>query len=677
MTVPLRGAAQPAPALRSILALHLAALLAGIALGDARPAVPGPATGGAVGAFLLAAILHRRPAAATALLLACTLSAGASLPRRWTAPPPASDLTRALCDQPPCDAPVRATITGTIDRAPGPASGGTRIVLRAEEVARGARRARVTGRVRLHVRERTTDFRAGDRIRVLAPLRAPRRYRNPGSPDVPRILAREGIRRLAAVDSARDIVLLPSRRDQGSGIEAIRARLSSFIERVAPDRVGVLEALLLGEQGRIGPELRDAYARTGVAHILSVSGLHVALVALLTAGVLGALLRRVSFMAAGGQGRRWALAGGMAAAWGYALLAGGQAPGLRAATMAGAIAAAAIARRRGDAWNGLLVAAGWLALADPARLFQIGAQLSFLSAAWLVLAWRAIAPAAGDAPEIPGLPRALLARAGRWARASVAITLGVTLATAPIQANAFGRISLVAPLANLIAVPLCGSVAVPLLLAAAACVPLCEPLAALCVRAAATAVSLSTAAVETLARLPWASIRVPRLTAAEAAACVVLAFALPACRRTVGGAHARPARAISILAALFLLADVAAVFLVSRPTETLRITFLDVGQGDAALLETPEGERMLVDAGPAFRLPGGARFDAGEAAVAPVLRARRIGRIDVLAISHPDADHAGGAAAILDRFDVGELWYPAGAQRAPAMADILRAARSR
>ncbi len=550
-----------------------------------------------------------------------------------------------------------------------------------EEAARGTRRARVKGLVRLHVRHPTADFRAGDRIRILATLRAPRRYRNPGTPDVPRILAREGIRRLAAVDSARDIVLLPSRRDRGSRIEAIRARLSAFIGRVTPDQAGVLEALLLGEQGRIEPALRDAYARAGVAHVLSVSGLHVALVALLVAGILGALLRRVSFISAGGHGKRWALAGGMAAAWGYAVLAGGQAPGLRAATMAGALAAAAIARRRGDAWNGLLIAAGWLALAQPTVLFQIGAQLSFLSAAWLVLAWRAITPSAGDPRELPGLRRPLHARAalaaGRWVRTSIAITLGVTLATGPIQANAFGRISLVAPLANLIVVPLCGSVAVPLLLAAAAAFPVYEPMAALCARAAAIAVALSTAAVEALAGLPWASLRAPRVTPAESAAFIVLAFALPACRRRTGGAHARPARAAAILAALFLLADVAAARLFARAPETLRVTFLDVGQGDAALLETPEGERLLVDSGPAFRLPGGARFAAGETAVAPALRARRIGRLDVLAISHPDADHAGGAVTILDRFDVGEIWYPAGAERAPAMAAILRAARSR
>jgi hypothetical protein len=97
-----------------------------------------------------------------------------------------------ICDARDCDAPARVTIVGTINAPPRPALGGTRIVLGVEEVARDGRRARATGQARVQVREETTDFSAGDRIRLLATLRAPRRYRNPGCADVPRMLAREG-----------------------------------------------------------------------------------------------------------------------------------------------------------------------------------------------------------------------------------------------------------------------------------------------------------------------------------------------------------------------------------------------------------------------------------------------------------------------------------------------------
>ncbi|MEX2221556.1 MAG: ComEC/Rec2 family competence protein, partial [Candidatus Rokuibacteriota bacterium] len=108
-----------------------------------------------------------------------------------------------------------------------------------------------------------------------------------------------------------------------------------------------------------------------------------------------------------------------------------------------------------------------------------------------------------------------------------------------------------------------------------------------------------------------------------------------------------------------------------RPTETmLRVTFLDVGQGDAALIELPEGPRLLVDGG-----PGGARrFDVGERVVAPFLWNRPLARLDVVALSHWDADHSGGLAAVLTRFHVGEFWETGRPPAGPAetLAALIR-----
>jgi competence protein ComEC len=585
-----------------------------------------------------------------------------------------------LCDAGACGVPARVALTGVIDASPRPVAGGTRLRIAAEEIEWRGRRARVTGRVRIHVREETPEFRRGDRVRLRATLRPPRGYRNPGCADIPRILGREGIRRLGSVNASRDVALLDAAGRQ-AGLEVLRARLSAFLARTSPAEHGVLEALLLGEQGRIPAGVRDAYARAGVAHVLSVSGLHVALVALGTAGLAGALLRRAPRLAAGGHARHAALAAGMAAAWGYALLAGSQAPGLRSAAMAAALAAAAIARRRGDPRHALLLAAAWVALGDPARVFQIGTQLSFLSTAWLVLRWRDVAGPPAAHEEGPNL-RARVRRAGRgllrWARASVAISLGVTFVTLPIQGAAFGQVSLAAPIANLLVVPLEGSVAVSCLLLGAAALPAWEPLASALVHAAAAAVTLSTRFVLWLGPHPWAVLQTPVLSPPEGAAWMLLGFLLPLAplvpRAAPGGRRRRRAAAacVLVLAAGFGLR-------LARPDAppALRVTFLDVGQGDAALIETPEGSRILVDSGPAFHARGGVPLDAGASAVAPALRARGIRRIDVLAITHPDSDHAGGAVTLLERFRVGEVWHPAGAERASAMRAVTRAARAR
>jgi ComEC/Rec2-related protein len=421
---------------RSALGLYLAALLGGILAGDALPSLCGPALLSAP-AMLVAALWQRRRASFSIgwLTLGC-LAAGAALPARWTAPLPPSDLTRVLCEgRADCDEPVRVTLAGTLDAHPRPGNGNTRLYLSVEDVIRDARRAPVRGRVRVRVGGETPGLRAGARVLLQARLRAPRRYRNPGCADLPRALARQGIHRAAAVASARDVVPLASRSARRAGFAAARERLSGFFRRRTPEEAPVLAALLLGEGGRIGPSLRDAYARAGVAHVLAVSGLHVAIVAMTVAALLRGVLGVSTRLLAGGAAWRIALLGGTAAAWGYALLAGGREPGLRAAGMAATLVAAALVRRRGDVWYALLLAAAGLTLGDPARVFQPGVQLSFLSVAGLLGFWRL--PRRGQ--DGSGRVGRLARWAVRWALASMRASVGATLATLPVQASLSSR----------------------------------------------------------------------------------------------------------------------------------------------------------------------------------------------------------------------------------------------
>jgi competence protein ComEC len=663
---------------RSALGLYLAALLGGILAGDALPSLCGPALLSAP-AMLVAALWQRRRASFSIgwLTLGC-LAAGAALPARWTAPLPPSDLTRVLCEgRADCDEPVRVTLAGTLDAHPRPGNGNTRLYLSVEDVIRDARRAPVRGRVRVRVGGETPGLRAGARVLLQARLRAPRRYRNPGCADLPRALARQGIHRAAAVASARDVVPLASRSARRAGFAAARERLSGFFRRRTPEEAPVLAALLLGEGGRIGPSLRDAYARAGVAHVLAVSGLHVAIVAMTVAALLRGVLGVSTRLLAGGAAWRIALLGGTAAAWGYALLAGGREPGLRAAGMAATLVAAALVRRRGDVWYALLLAAAGLTLGDPARVFQPGVQLSFLSVAGLLGFWRLPRRGENGSGRVGRLAR----WAVRWALASMRASVGATLATLPVQASLFGQVSLVGPLGNLVALPLLGGLAVPTLLAAAAALPGSEEVAGWLVRLAALAVRAAGGWVAWLASFRGAAAQVPPPTPLQAAAWLALVFALP---RAFARRESRPALplraravAVAVAALLVLLAEAIGGAWRPAPPSALRVTFLDVGQGDATLLETPEGEHILVDAGPAFTWPGGGGFDAGARAVAPTLRANRIRRIDLLVISHPDADHAGGAPAILDRFEVGEIWIPAPASGADGLRPIFEAAELR
>lgn len=463
-------------------------------------------------------------------------------------------------------------------------------------------------------------------------------------------------------------------------IARARRRTAAALRREAPREAPVLEALLLGDRSRIPPSIRDAFARAGAAHVLAVSGLHIAMVALMTGSLLIGLLGRSVRLLSDGTARRIGIVGGTVAAWVYALFAGGAEPALRAALMGTAIAAAAIAGRRGNGWNGLLLAGALLVLLDPARVFEPGVQLSFASVAGLLWCWGGGAPGTKADGSDRGRPGdrwpPLLLSAARRVGALFLITISATMATLPIQASVFGRVSLVAPLGNLVVIPLLGSVAVPCLLLSGALLTLSDRVAGLLIQIAAAASRGSVAWVRWLSEWDGAAVAVPPPSTIETLSWFALFLALPPLirRRPAGVLTRRRAIGLAALGLIALAGDAVLWTWRLKPPPSLRIRVLDVGQGDATLLETPEGDRILVDAGPAFSLPGGGRFDAGERIVAPALRALRIRALDILVVSHPDADHAGGAPAILEGFRVGEVWIPAGGEGAEGLRRVITTA---
>ena len=655
--------------------IFVIALVAGIVAGDAWPMLSSAGLRSAPAVLLLALWLRRRKSAALLLLALGCLMAGAALPARWTRPPLPSNLDRILCAA--SGERRRVTLTGLIAGPPLSGPAGTRFMLAVGEVERDGYRRAARGSLRVYVGEETPALRAGDRLRVLARVRPPRRYRNPGSPDRPRALARKGIRRVASVARAEEIVLLGSRSGSRTMIARARRRMADALRREAPREAPVLAALLIGDRSRIPPPVRDAFARAGTAHILVVSGLHIAMVALMTGALLIGLLGRSDRLLSDGAARRFGIVGGTVAAWVYAFIAGGAEPALRAALMGTAIAVAAIAGRRGNGWNGLFLAGAFLVLMDPERVFDPGVQLSFTSVAGLLWCWGGGARGAKADPSRRGRGgdrlTSLLLAAARRVGGLFLITISATMATLPIQASLFGRVSLVAPLGNLVVVPLLGSVAVPCLLISGALLTLSERVAGLFIRIAAAALRGAVAWVRWLSEWDGAVVAVPPPSAFETLIWFALFLALPPLirRRPVGFLTRRRAMGLAALGLIALAGDAVLWTWRLRPPPSLRIRVLDVGQGDATLIETPEGERILVDAGPAFSLPGGGRFDAGERVVAPALRALRIRRLDVLVVSHPDADHAGGAPAILKGFRVGEVWFPAGGERAGGIRAVI------
>lgn len=385
---------------------------------------------------------------------------------------------------------------------------------------------------------------------------------------------------------------------------AVGARIDSLFAGDAP----LARALIIAEQGSLPPRLRDQYADAGLVHLLSVSGLHVAIVAGAVALILAAL--RVP--------RAMATIAGALLTAAYVVLIGMPPAALRAGTMLAAMALGRLLQRPVSPWA-LLALGAMLPLHDPRVAGDLGYQLSVAGMSAV------IASGAVD--------RRLLAhRLDGWRRtltADLVTALLAALVTGPLVAAAFGRLSLISPLANLVAAPVV-AFAQPALFLAVLLSPL-DALAPVVAEGARVPLALLEWVATHAAAVPHAAVPVnPR----SVVALLLLAagFAIVA-----ACAMRRPWPAL----VLALAAAAGACWIPSRGSGEAELHVLDVGQGDALAIRTMRGRWILVDAGPSWE--GG---DAGRAKVVPYLR-RLGGDVALLILSHPHADHAGGAASVM------------------------------
>lgn len=414
-----------------------------------------------------------------------------------------------------------------------------------------------------------------------------------------------------------------------------RETLAGILLRLVPEPEGaVVVGIVLGERGAIGRELSDAFARSGTAHLLAVSGFNMTLVASAVALVLRGRLVPA--------GVAIATASALAS---YALLVGPSPSVLRAGVMALVASLGLAVGRTSFGANALCLSVCVLIAVEPSIATAIGFQLSVAATAGLLALQRPIAGRLGRLPSV--------------LREGLATTLAASLPTIPLVAAAFGRISLVSPLANLVAVPLFS----PLLGLGIATAGLgalaldaARPLGLACY-AVATAMRR---VVELTASLPGASAEVPRGPATAVAAAAVLCGALVARRRFCVPViqlpalpHLRTALRTAAVLSLVLLVAGAGTLALARPLS--RVRALDVGQGDAFLVELG-GAVVLVDGGPdpgrLVALLGGS--------LAPWQR-----RIDLVVLTHAHQDHGAGLLAVFDRYEVGLAVEPRGVEDVP------------
>lgn len=496
----------------------------------------------------------------------------------------------------------------------------------------------------------------GDRVRVTTQLHRPRGFINPGVPDSSLHAAADGIAAVggAKADALARLAQAP-RWSVARVIAAWRARLLATVyTRLGTGDDGALVAsLVLGDRGDIQPSLDDAFRAAGVSHVLSVSGLHLAIVAFLFYVGLRWLLVRLWPLSEKRTVRPLAAWAAMPAVVAYTLLTGAAVATVRSCIVALVWLAAAALVQRATALQALTIAGLVILSASPLELFDPSFQLSFAAALGTTL----LAPRWSPAGRRPtGRLRQLV----RWALRLCAASAAAIVATAPIAAWHFAQFAPGGVASNLVVVPLAELGVVPVGLAG--CV-----LAALQLPGAGALLSLAGWLAHLMARFTvgfahvWPAWHVPAPNAIEVVAWYAALLAM------LRGRRAWP---LVLVCASILMSSFAWRIVARATSTTVRATFLDVGQGDAAVIELPHGRVMVVDGGGSFD----PAFDPGQQVIAPFLWRRGIGHIDLLVLSHPHPDHANGLATLVDDFPVGEVWTNGQQTKQPGTLKLLAAA---
>lgn len=427
-----------------------------------------------------------------------------------------------------------------------------------------------------------------------------------------------------------------------------RGRTERQLHRLMGRHGPLADALLLGRRETLDRALSDRFARTGLVHLLAISGGHVALIGAVFV-LLGKLLRLPRRGVAGLTIVLIAL---------YLAVIGAPASAVRSGIMLG-LALLATVLQRPSATLPIVAAAALVILAvQPMEALDIGFQLSFAGVLGILLL---------RGPMMRRVPAAWKKNpAARWLVESVVVSVAAFATTAPVVAHHFGQVAPVSIIANLPAIPLT-SLALVGVGAAAALEPVAPPVARLVADGAGLALDGLTRVVDVAIQVPGGHAAVARPQWwLWAAAALVFWLAMDATARMA--ARVRWAVAGMSAAAAFLLLPLAG----TAADGGLEIVFIDVGQGDAVALRTPAGRWVLVDAGE--RDEG---WDAGERRVLPYLRARGASRIEALVLTHPHADHVGGAAAVMRGMDVERVIEPGLPLGSAVYLETLRAAEAR
>ena len=560
----------------------------------------------------------------------------------------------------------RVYLEGALRQEPERLPNRDRWFLRCERIWRPTGAEEVSGNLLVSLRNVRREWRYGDRVRFWIRLQVPRDSGNPGGFNYATYLARQEIYVTGYLENDGEVELVARQPSPIRGaVESLRREIRRYIDRHFPNDNGALmKALVVGDMGGIAKETRSEFTAAGVNHVLSISGLHVGMLGLVVfwsvrfgCAFSPYLLLRCNLLKVG------TFFSFLAVVF-YTALAGAMVPTIRSAIMIGVFELAVLLDREEEVFTSLTFAALLIALFWPGVVADISFQLSFLAVLFIVWGMRkaqAWAPAQrrDELPQEQSWWKPKL----RQAALHLAVPLLATVGTGPLIAHYFGHLSLAGFFSNPVIVPLVGFVVVP--------VGLLIGFLSLVLPAAADALiwpadmllSLTVGLVRSFAYVPLANIGVPAPNLLEVLSLYLFILSILLFRRNRYGVI------VVVAVSMVLVADGAYWWQERWNRRELRVTHLNVGQGDAAVVELPGSKVLLVDAGGTAM----GEFDTGEGIVGPFLRARKILKVHYLLVSHARIDHYGGMRAIVNEFAPLEFWSGPAKGRTARFEDLEEA----
>lgn len=552
------------------------------------------------------------------------------------------------------------TIEGVIIEAPLSYPDKNVLLIKCLRILKDKTYIQVSGNIRLVIPP-DLKFQYGDFLRFHSTLKSIYNFNNPGGFDYESYMKLQGIYATGFIFDNSKIILLRQKTANYAKLwlEYFRNYLKRIIYDNAPSpQREIIEAMTIGNQNDIPADVRDNFNKTGTSHILSISGLHIGMVSAVSFFFVFLLLKSSEYLMLRFNIIKLAAAASFLMVLIYALIAGMGVTVMRSALMALVFLIALISGKQKDLYSTLALAGLIILAISPEGLFDISFQLSFMA----VLALIYIVPKFSDfnSEKILNLPfwvQCII----RYGYLSVLVCITATIGTLPLIMYYFNRVSCVTIFANLIAVPLLGTLTLGVSMLFILSAFFSQSLAGYFIKLASSLVQISIDIINKLADLSWSFLNTAKPNFLEITFFYLFIFLIIQFieerkkqnnQIEFSANHFFFIKYPLIFIIIFFAVDITYFTVRDKFLTDLKITAIDVGQGNSIFVQFPGGKNMLIDGGGFSE----GSFDIGKSVVAPFLHHKRISHIDTVVLSHPHPDHLLGLIYIINNFHVRQIW---------------------